>query len=141
MVVAFGVALVVLIALIGWSVVRENNDLRTPSLCDEYEQLLAVGQEVRAFDSGSSSVGDAGELAAAYLESVQQVQEVADGRFGVELDNLELAIENALRTIEAVPDDADADTWAPLIDDSLDDVAIAATTARARIGPSCAAAN
>lgn len=139
MVVIVGIAVAALIALIAWSVVRENSELRTPSLCDEYEQFLTVGQEVRSFDSGSASVADAAEITQEYLESVRQMQEVADGRYGVELDNLEFAIDDTLRTIESVPDEADADMWAPLIDDSLDDVAIAATTVRVRIGPSCAA--
>ena len=72
-----------------------------------------------------------------YLDSVRRLQEAADTRFTVPLNDLEAAAADVLRTLESVPDDEDHATWAPLVEDSLEDAANAAVTVVDAIEPQC----
>lgn len=112
-------------------------DVRDQSLCPAYEEYLSAATTVQAVDPEATSSAEAGELAQDYLEQVQRLQEVADDQDSVALTDLEAAARNVVLTLESVPDDEDYSTWAPLVDDSLDDAADAAAAVREALDPQC----
>ena len=110
------------------------------SLCSSFEQLVITGAAIRASDVSDLTAGEASDLAEAYQQRVTQVQEVADGRYGAELDALEQTVDDLVRTLSSIQDDADFATWAPLVEDSLEDVSTASRRVEQAIEPSCAPA-
>jgi hypothetical protein len=72
------------------------------------------------------------------LAAVRQMRETTDGRFSDEVDTLETALDDLRLTLESVEDTADYSTWAPLVEDSMQDVADAAVAVSALIDPECA---
>jgi hypothetical protein len=107
------------------------------SLCTSFDEFVAAGTFIRAADLEALSAAEATDLAESYLQRVTQMQEVADGRYGAELDALEATADDLLRTLSSVQDDADFDTWAPLVSDTLEDVDAASLRVEQTIEPSC----
>lgn len=112
-------------------------DTEEQSLCPAYESFLATRDEIRAIDPVATSAADATSLVEDYLQQVVRLQEVADGRYGAELDALDSATNDVLSTLDSVQDDADYATWQPLIKDSLEDVQNASARVDEAIAPSC----
>lgn len=109
------------------------------SLCPAYESFLETREEIRSIDASGTTADEATDLAEAYLQQVVRMQEVADGRYTAELDALESATDDVVRTLAAVQDDAEYDIWAPLIEDSLEDVQNASARFEEAIEPTCPA--
>jgi hypothetical protein len=112
----------------------------TRSLCPAYESFLATRDEITAIDPSEATAAEVTELAEDYLQQVVRMQEVADGRYTAELDALESATDDVVRTLAAVQDDAEYETWQPLIEDSLEDVRNASARFEEAIEPTCAPA-
>jgi hypothetical protein len=112
-------------------------DIEDESMCSVYGDFLDVRAELAEVDPEQETAADATELAEDYLDTVTRLQETADGRFGTELDRLESAVDDVLRTLDSLDDDADYATWAPLVEDSLENVADAAVSVEDAIEPQC----
>jgi len=112
-------------------------DIEDQSMCTAYEEYLDARDAIQDVDPEDESAGEAAELVDRYLESVQRLDEAADGRFATELDALQLAVRDVLLTLESVQEDEDYSTWAPLVEDSLEVAADAAVSVMDAIDPEC----
>jgi hypothetical protein len=107
------------------------------SLCEVYDEWLEVKDEVAALDPTEATAADAAEQAEDALDVTRRLREVDQDRYGEPLESLEVALQDVLRTLESVPDDADYDTWAPLVEESVEDATLAAERVEELIDPSC----
>jgi hypothetical protein len=112
-------------------------DIRDQSLCTAYEEYLSTAAAVRAIDIEETSAAEASALAEDYLERVQRLQEISDDQDSIALISLESAARDIVLTLESVREDEDASTWAPLVDDSLEDAADAAAVVREEFETEC----
>jgi hypothetical protein len=119
------------------SVFAACGDPEDQALCPAYEEFRSTRDAVQALDPSSMTAGEATELAERYRQQVTRIQEVADGRYTSELDALESAVDDVLRTLASVQDDAEYETWQPLVEDSLEDVQDASARFVEAIEPSC----
>jgi hypothetical protein len=127
----------VLVGALGLGVVGACGDVEDQALCPVFEEFVVVRGVVQAVDVSEVSAGEAALLAEGYLQRVTRMQEVADGRYSSELDALELAVDDVVRTLASVQEDAEFDAWAPLVEDSLEDVRDASARVVEAIEPSC----
>lgn len=107
------------------------------SLCVVYADFVTARAAVQAVDPTAQTAGQAAEIVEEYLDTVQQLRETADGRFRAAVDDLDAAVADGLRTLESVDDEADYATWAPLVEDSLEDAQDAAQRVEELINPQC----
>jgi hypothetical protein len=112
-------------------------DVKDSSLCTAFGEFVGARTAVNAIDPANLNADQATEVAETYLAGVRRLEQTADGRYGQELDSLETAVNDVLLTLSAVPDDADVDTWGPLVEEDLELVADAATQVEEAIEPSC----
>jgi hypothetical protein len=107
------------------------------SFCEVYEEWLAVKDEVEALDPTGATAADAADVAEDALDVTRRLREVDQDRYGEPLESLEVAIQDVLRTLESVPDEADYDTWQPLVEESVEDAVLAAERVEELIDPTC----
>jgi hypothetical protein len=112
-------------------------DTEERSLCNVYGDWLDVQAEVEELDPTQATAEDAAGVAQDALDVTRRLREVDQDRYGEPLESLEFALQDVLRTLESVPDDADYDTWAPLVDDSVEDAVLAAERVQDLIDPTC----
>jgi hypothetical protein len=130
------VALAALLA-VSFSVIAAScSEPEEHSLCASFDRMVASVDSIRAEVTGETA-GELSDQADALLQRVTALQEVADGRYTAELDAFEETLDNLVRTLASIQEDAEYDTWAPLVDDSLEDVNTAATRVEEAIAPSC----
>ena len=98
-----------------------------------------MADEVVTADPSGATANDVAETAETLLGELAQLRAVADGRYRAPIDELEASLSDLENTLDSVSDDADYDTWRPLVDDTLDDIRIADTRLRRVIDPACAA--
>ena len=111
-------------------------DPKDSSLCTNFDQMVASAESVRA-DVDGDTAGEFSDQLEAVLQHVTALQELADGRYTAELDSFEQTLDDLIRTLDSVQEDAEFDTWAPLIEDSVEDVDAAAARLVEAIEPSC----
>jgi hypothetical protein len=119
------------------SVVAACAEPEDQSLCPAFEEFLGTRAAVRALDPSDLTAGEATDLVESYLQRITRMQEVADGRYTSELDALESAVDDVVRTLASVQDAGDYDTWQPLVEDSLEDVQDASARFVEAVEPSC----
>jgi hypothetical protein len=120
------VASVTVLAIASLAACSEDVE-KDQSLCTVYGQYLDELTAIQDLDAKSLSAKDASDVVEGYVESVVRVQHATeDDRNNNGLLVLEAAARDLLRTVESVPDDADYETWAPLVEDDLKDVRNAA---------------
>lgn len=130
-------AVVVLAALaVGTAVGAGCGDIEDQSLCAVYEEFLDERAVIEDLDHESLSAEDASGVAEDYLDTVVHLREV-DERHSTQIEVLENAVRDLMRTLDSVPDDADYATWAPLVEEDLEAVAHAAVTVDELIEPQC----
>ena len=112
-------------------------DQKDASLCTAYAEFLQARATVQTIDPSNLNAKQAKDTAESYLDSVRRLQQAADGRYTQQLDGLETSVNDVLRTLESIPDDADVATWEPLVKDDLETAADAATVVQDSIEPSC----
>ena len=112
-------------------------DTEERSLCEVYDEWLDVKAEVEDLDPNGASAAEAADVAEDALGVTRRLRETDQDRYGDPLEALEFALQDVLRTLEAVPDDADYDTWAPLVEDSVEDAVLAAERVQDLIDPTC----
>ncbi len=114
-------------------------DQSEQSLCVSYAEYVVVADEVYAADPTGATASDASETIEVVLGELAQLRAVADGRYRAPIDELEALLDDLENTLDALVDDADYDTWEPLVDETLGDVRIADTRLRRVMNPACAA--
>ena len=72
------------------------------------------------------------------MGELRQLRAVADQRYSAPIDQLEALLDDLGRTLDALVDEEDYDTWAPLVEDTTDDVEIAYAHLRRVMDPACA---
>jgi hypothetical protein len=112
-------------------------DPKDASLCTAFGELVDARAAVQAIDPTLETAGRATDVTEDYLAGVRRLKQAADGRYGQELDALEIAVNELLVTLESIPDDAEYATWGPLVEDDLEMVADSATQVEDAIEPSC----
>ena len=112
--------------------------VKDQSLCTVYGDYLDQLADVQDLDAESLSADEASEVVEDYVESVVRVQHATeDDRNNTGLLVLEAAARDLLRTLESVPEDADYDIWAPLVEDDLEDVRNAALLVDESLAAEC----
>jgi hypothetical protein len=119
------------------SVTTSCGDIEDASLCTAYGEWLEAGTELRAVDPASQSAQGATEIVEDYLAAVRRLQEASDGRYTQQLSDLEALANDALLTLESIPDDAEYATWGPLVEEDRELAEDAAAQVRIAIDPSC----
>jgi hypothetical protein len=112
-------------------------DSEEQSMCPVFEDYLEARATIQAVDPTSATAAGATEAVEEYLGAVQRLRETTDGRFAEAVDSLETVVADALRTLESVDDDAEYETWAPLVEDSFEDASDAAERVEELISPQC----
>ncbi len=114
-------------------------DPKDVALCTRFEEFLAIRAETQAIreDPSALKADEAVELGDRYVAAVRGLKASSDDRYGQELDNLEQAVRAVVLTLSSVRDDADFDTWGPLIEDDIHLAENAATAVVDVIEPSC----
>jgi hypothetical protein len=125
------------VSVVGLLALPACGDVEDASLCTAFGEFVGARTAVNAIDPANLDAGEAIDVAEVYLAGVRRLEQAADGRYGQELDALETAVNDVLLTLSAVPDDADVDTWAPLVEEDLELAADAATQVEEAIEPSC----
>ena len=115
--------------------------VKDQSLCTVYGEYLDELAAIQDLDAETLAAEDASEVVEDYVESVVRVQHATeDDRNNNGMLSLEAAARDLLRTIESVPDDADYEIWAPLVEDDLEDVRNAALLLDEALAAECAEA-
>jgi hypothetical protein len=112
-------------------------DTEEQSLCPVYEEFLVARDKVAAVVPSAETAADLRGIAEAYLAKVRQLREAADGRYSDPIDALEVAVADVVRTLESIDADAPYATWAPLVEDSVEDARDAGDRVEELIGPEC----
>lgn len=119
------------------SLVAACGDTKDASLCDAYQSYVATLAPVLAADPTGATAAAATNAVEDVLASVQQLRSTADGRHSDELTTLETSLDDLRATLESVEDTVDYDTWAPLVNDLIQDVVDATVTVDELIEPEC----
>jgi hypothetical protein len=109
------------------------------SLCSSYAEYVVLADEVDAADPTGATAGDVGETVGVVRGELAQLRAVADSRYQAPIDELRSLLRDLENTLGSVDDDADYETWRPLVDDTLDDIRIADARLRRVMNPACAA--
>lgn len=112
-------------------------DEEETSLCAVYEDLLAARDTAESVDPTAGTAGEIEVLVEDYRDQVRRLREVADHRYVAAIDALDVAVSDVLLTLASLQDSADYATWAPLLEDSLEEAAAAAAVVSDRIDPAC----
>jgi hypothetical protein len=108
------------------------------AMCPAYAQFVGVYEIVAASDPTGATAGDAAEAVEVAVGELRQLRAVADQRYSAPIDQLEALLDDLGRTLDSLVDEEDYDTWAPLVEDTTDDVEIAYARLRRVMDPACA---
>lgn len=112
-------------------------DPEDQALCPAYERFLDAATTLESVSLDGSTAGEAADRVEVVLGEVRHLDSVADTRYGDQLDQLETALDDLLRTLESVQEDADAATWQPLVEDSVEDARHSSLVVTELIDPVC----
>lgn len=127
-----GVACVGMIGLAGCADVEEQ------SLCTVYAQFESDVANLAQVVVADGTAGEAADSVEAVLGQVRHLRAVADTRYADALEELERSVDDLLRVVESIDEDADAATWEPLVEDSAEDARFRASVVQDLIDPVCA---
>jgi len=109
------------------------------STCSVYAEFLVAREKIRAVIAGDPSTLDSIDAVEDYLSVIQRLRET-DSRHSQAIDELEVAVQDGLRTLESfddADDDAQYSTWAPLVADDLEQAAKTADRVVELLTPDC----
>lgn len=112
-------------------------DTEDASLCPSYAAYLSVVQPVLDADPTGATAQAASDAVEDVVGAVRQLREASDGRYAQGVDDLEAVLDDLARTLESVEDEADYATWAPLVDDTIEDAVAAHERLVELIDPAC----
>jgi len=128
------------IAAVTLTACSDDEDLKDHlSFCDVYGRMVEQRAEVQALDITSMDADDAADEVEEYLDSVRQLGEISDDRYGMQISELQAAVHDLLLTLDSVDPDAEFAIWAPLVEDDLEAARDRADVLDEAIGPSCGA--
>lgn len=107
------------------------------SMCVVFADFEAARAEVQAVDPESVAAAGAIDAIQEYYDTIRQLRETTDGRYSAAVDDLDVAVADALRTLESVDADADYTTWSPLVEDEFQVAREAADKVEELINPQC----
>lgn len=127
----------VAVVLLAASGLAGCGDTEDASLCPTYTTYLSVVQPVLDADPTGATAQSASEAVQDVVGAVRQLREASDGRYAQGVDDLEMVLDDLARTLESVEDEADYATWAPLVDDTIEDAVAAHERLVELIDPAC----
>jgi hypothetical protein len=127
----------VAVALLAVSGLAGCGDTEDASLCPSYTAYLSVVQPVLDADPTGATAQSASDALEDVIGAVRQLREASDGRYARGVDDLETVLDDLARTLESVEDEADYATWAPLVDDTIEDAVAAHERLVELIDPVC----
>jgi hypothetical protein len=125
----------VAVAAIAWLVGCADPEER--SMCTAFERLQASADSLQEVSLDGATAGEAADSVEDVLGEVRNLDAVADTRYSSQIDRLEETLDDLLRTLESIQDDAESDTWEPLVADSVEDAQHAASVVTELIVPVC----
>lgn len=115
-------------------------DTKDASPCTAFAEWVDARAAINAIDPTSQLAADEIEAVENYLASVHRLRQVGEGRYAQQIENLDVAVTDALLTLRSVRDDADYETWGPLVEEDIQAATDAADQVDKAIRPSCEAA-
>lgn len=107
------------------------------ALCPAFAEYVTIADEIRAADPTGATAQDVRDDVELVRAELAQLRAVADQRYRAPIDELDRLLADLGRTLNSLQDDDEYSTWEPLVDDTLDDVAIADARLRRAIDPAC----
>lgn len=112
-------------------------DIEDQSLCTVWANYEDAVASLEGLSIQGGTAGEAEALVEDVRGEVRHLDAVADTRYGQQLDELEESLDNLLRVLASVDDDADPSIWEPLVEDSVEDVRYDAAVVSELIEPAC----
>lgn len=112
-------------------------DRNEQAMCPAYAEYLAVIDVVAAAEPTAATAGDVVDTIDVVVGELDQLRAVADERYRAQIDAVSVELDDVRRTLGSVQDDADYSTWAPLVDSTFEDLAVAQARLRRVIDPAC----
>ena len=112
-------------------------DIEDSSLCTVWVRYEEAVASLEGLSLDGSTAGEAAERVEDVLGQVRHLDSVADTRYSQQLDELEESLDNLLRVLESVEEDADSATWEPLVEDSVEEARIDGAAVSELIEPAC----
>ncbi|MGE3619520.1 MAG: hypothetical protein AB7L84_03565 [Acidimicrobiia bacterium] len=112
-------------------------DTEELSLCPAYDDLVEVAEPVLEADPTSATAGQVAEATQDVRTALARVRAAADGEYAAAIDELDLVLGELATTLDGVDPDADYTTWAPLVEDTAQDVADAGGRLQELVEPVC----
>jgi len=129
----------IVIAVALSSTVAACADPENQSLCTVYDRFQETAANLETVSLDGTNAGKAADRVEDLRGRVRHLDAVADTRYSDQLDQLEDALDNLLRVLESIPEDADPATWQPLVEDSADEARRESLVVIGLIEPACAA--
>ena len=107
------------------------------AMCPAYAEYLAVIDVITAAEPTGATAGDVVDAVEVVVGELDQLRAVADERYRAQIDDVAVQLDDVRRTLGSLQDDADYSTWAPLVDSTIDDLAIAHARLRRVVDPAC----
>jgi hypothetical protein len=113
-------------------------DIEEQSLCTVFaDYVSAIASIPDEVDLEQVTAGEAEEFVEDLIGTVQHLGDVADDRYTDPILQLETALEDLLRVLAPIDDDADVSTWQPLVEDSVEDAEELSAQVIELIDPTC----
>lgn len=125
------VAMLAVVWLVGCADAEER------SLCTTFERFQESATSLQHVSLDGDTAGEAADSVEAVLGEVRNLDAVADTRYSSQIDRLEESLDDLLRTLESIQEDAESDTWEPLVADSVEDAQHSASVVTELIVPVC----
>jgi CHAD domain-containing protein len=132
-----GRARTVLVAAVAIAALVSCADPEERSLCTAFERFQESADSLQEVSLDGATAGEAADSVEAVLGEVRNLDAVADTRYSSQINQLEEALDDLLRTLESIQEDAESDTWEPLVSDSVEDAQHAASVVTELIVPVC----
>ncbi len=116
-------------------------DNEATAFCTTYDGYVGVVDPILAADASTVSPPEVRDALDGLVDELEQLRAASDGRFWATIDDLLERVEDVGRALATAPDDADYDTWAPLVADSLDDAIDSDVRLREVVDPVCSPAD
>lgn len=107
------------------------------STCNVYAEFLVARETIKAIIPTNPTAAESVDAVDDYLSIIQRLRET-DSRNSAAIDELEVAVQDGLRTLESFDDDdAEYSTWAPLVEDDLEQASKAGDRVVELLTPQC----
>jgi hypothetical protein len=128
------------VASVGMVIASGCADVDEQSLCTVYADFQSAAADLQQVVVGDGTADEAADSVDAVLGQVRHLRAVADTRYADQLDELERSVDDLLRVVESIDEDADAATWEPLVEDSVENARFRAAAVQDVIDPVCSPA-